>query len=94
LCVHPKKGDSPYKKGESSFRKPIHPSKRVNGRVKSVIHPSKGEWGARKIHFSQNLPQNLTPSRKVNEFFKKMFILLDNLPFEKGEWKVESRLEA
>ena len=42
---------SPFLKGESSFqklihpsRRVIHPSKRVNGRVNRVNHPSKGEW--------------------------------------------------
>ena len=35
---------SPFLKGESSFEKSIHSSKRVNGRVNRVNQPSKGEW--------------------------------------------------
>ncbi len=51
--IHPQRWmRSPFLKGESSFarlihpsRRVIHPSKRVNGRVNRVNHPSKGERG-------------------------------------------------
>jgi hypothetical protein len=52
---------SPFLKGESSFarlihpsRRVIHPSKRVNGRVNRVNHPSKGEWGFARYTLAKN----------------------------------------
>jgi hypothetical protein len=43
---------SPFLKGKSIFERLITTSKRVNGRVNRMNHPSKVEWG---FHFSQNM---------------------------------------
>ena len=81
--------DSDFSKGESSFLKPIypsrrviHPSKKVNGRTKGVIHPSKGEWSFVEIQFSQkfiaqhfleSIAKKLNTMNRYNRYSRFLF---------------------
>jgi hypothetical protein len=47
----------------------IHPSKRVNGRVNRVNHPSKGEWGFARYTLAEHFKEQI--------FFLKTYIIYD-----------------
>ena len=73
---------SPFLKGESSFarlihpsRRVIHPSKRVNGRVNRVNHPSKGEWGFARYTLAKKSTALTLASKKATTILAKMISL-------------------